>query len=286
MIGGGPAGLTAANDLADAGFAVTVYEALPAAGGMLRYGIPEYRLPKKVLDHEIEIIRRKGVRFVYNCRIGKDVTFQSLRNEFDAVFISAGAQKSRKLGVNGEQLAGVVEGVEFLREVASHKKPVVKGTVMVVGGGDTAFDSARTALRLGAEKVIILYRRSRAEMPATPSEIEAAEEEGIDIRYLVAPVRLIEENGKVSAVECIQMKLGEPDASGRRRPVEVEGSEFTLEADMVISAIGQMVDEQLLGHINVKSENGRFTIDPVTGQTFSTRSLCRRRQCLGSGDGH
>jgi heterodisulfide reductase subunit A-like polyferredoxin len=267
VIGGGPAGLTAANDLADAGFAVTVYEAMPAAGGMLRYGIPEYRLPKKVLDHEIEIIRRKGVRFVYDCRISKDITFQALRNEYDAVFVSAGAQKSRKLGVNGEQLTGVVDGVEFLRAVASHNKPVVKGTVMVVGGGDTAFDSARTALRLGAEKVIMLYRRSRAEMSATPLEIEAAEKEGVKIRYLVAPLRLNEENGKVSAIECIQMKLGEPDASGRRRPVEVEGSEFTLEVDMVISAIGQMVDEQLLGHINVKSENGRFKIDPVTGQT-------------------
>src|SRR5208283_65085 len=207
VIGGGPAGLTAANDLADAGFAVTVYEVMGTAGGMLRYGIPEYRLPKKVLDHEIEIIRRKGVQFIYNCRIGKDVTFQTLQKDYAAIFISAGAQKGRKLGVNGEHLTGVVDGVEFLRAVASHNNPVVKGTVMVVGGGDTAFDSARTALRLGAEKVIMLYRRSRAEMPATPSEIEAAEKEGVKIRYLVAPLRLNEENGKVSAIECIQMKL-------------------------------------------------------------------------------
>ncbi|HVM59813.1 MAG TPA: NAD(P)-binding protein [Verrucomicrobiae bacterium] len=267
VIGGGPAGLTVANDLAAAGLAVTVYEAMPAAGGMLRYGIPEYRLPKKVLDHEVEIIRRKGVKFVFNCRVGKDVTFLDLRAKHDAVFISGGAQKSRKLGVDGEQLVGVVDGIEFLREVASGRKPQVRGTVVVVGGGDTAIDSARTALRLGAKEVIIVYRRSRAEMPATPSEIEAAEYEGIKIRYLTAPRRLQEKDGRVNAVECIQMKLGEPDASGRRRPVEVPGSEFTIQADMVISAIGQVVDDQLLGHIVVKSEGGLFQIDAVTGQT-------------------
>jgi heterodisulfide reductase subunit A-like polyferredoxin len=267
IIGGGPAGLTAANDLAEAGFAVTIYEGMPAAGGMLRYGIPQYRLPKNILDHEIEIIRRKGVKFVFNSRVGKDVTFQDLRAKHDVIFISVGAQKSRKLGVNGEQLAGVVDGIEFLRDVASNHKPQVRGTVIVVGGGDTAIDSARTALRLGAKEVVIVYRRSRAEMPATPSEIEAAEFEGIKIRYLTAPLRLQEKDGKVSSVECIQMTLGEPDASGRCRPVEVPGSEFTIQADMVIFAIGQMVDELLLGHINVKTDGGLFQIDPVTGQT-------------------
>ena len=153
IIGGGPAGLTAANDLADAGFTVTVYEAMPAAGGMLRYGIPEYRLPKKVLDHEIEIIRRKGVRFVYGCRIGQDVTFQTLRKDYAAIFISAGAQKSRKLGVEGEDIEGVLHGVEFLREAASAKKPAVKERVLVIGGGNVAVDVARTALRLGAKNV-------------------------------------------------------------------------------------------------------------------------------------
>ncbi|MGD0744996.1 MAG: NAD(P)-binding protein [Verrucomicrobiota bacterium] len=267
IVGSGPAGLTAANDLAEAGFAVTVFEAMPAAGGMLRYGIPEYRLPKKVLDHEIELIRRKGVKFVFHCRIGKDITFQTLQKDYAAVFIAGGAQSSRKLGVNGEQFSGVVDGVEFLRAVASRNPPAVRGTVVVVGGGDTAIDSARTALRLGAGEVIILYRRSRAEMPAMPLEIEAAEKEGIKIRYLVAPARLQDDRGKVSAVECIRMMLGEPDAGGRRRPVEIPGSGFTLKADMVISAIGQVVDERLLDHINVRSENGRFEIDPITGRT-------------------
>jgi len=267
VIGSGPAGLTTANDLAEAGLAVTIYEALPAAGGMLRYGIPEYRLPKKVLDHEIEIIRRKGVKFVFDCRIGQDVTFPTLQKDYAAIFISGGAQKSRKLGVDGEHFAGVVDGVEFLRAVASRNPPSVPRTVAVVGGGDTAIDSARTALRLGAKEVTVLYRRSRAEMPAMPMEIEAAEKEGIKIQYLVAPSRLHEENGNVAAVECVRMQLGEPDASGRRRPVEIHGPAYLIKTNMVISAIGQKVDEELLGHINVKSGNGRFEIDPVTGQT-------------------
>jgi NADPH-dependent glutamate synthase beta subunit-like oxidoreductase/NAD-dependent dihydropyrimidine dehydrogenase PreA subunit len=166
IIGGGPAGLTAANDLSDAGFAVTVYEAMPAAGGMLRYGIPEYRLPKKVLDHEIEIIRRKGARFVYNCRVGQDITLPTLRNEYAAIFISAGAQKSRKLCVDGEDIKGVLHGVEFLRESASARKPVVKDRVLVVGGGNVAVDVARTALRLGARNVEMVCLEQRNEMPA------------------------------------------------------------------------------------------------------------------------
>ena len=179
VIGGGPAGLTAAADLADAGFAVTVFEALSAAGGMLRWGIPEYRLPKDILDHEVELIRRKGVKFVYNCRIGQNITFQSLRQDYQAIFLSAGAQKSRKLRIEGEQINGVLHGVEFLRDAASARKPAVKDRVLVIGGGNVAVDVARTALRLGARKVEMVCLERRDEMPAYKEEIEATLAENI-----------------------------------------------------------------------------------------------------------
>ena len=265
IIGGGPAGLAAANDLAEAGFAVTVYEAMPAAGGMLRYGIPEYRLPKKVLDYEIEIIRRKGVKFVYNCRIGQDVTFETLQKEYAAVFISAGAQKSRKLRVEGEDIPGVLHGVEFLREAASAKKPAVKNRVLVIGGGNVAVDVARTALRLGARQVEMVCLEQRNEMPAYAEEIEATLAENIKIRNGWGPKRILG-NGSVTGVEfkrCTRVF----DDQKRFNPAFDENDLTTIEADQIIVAIGQRVDEQLVGHINVRSERGSFTVDPVTGQT-------------------
>jgi heterodisulfide reductase subunit A-like polyferredoxin len=265
IIGGGPAGLTAANDLADAGFAVTVYEAMGAAGGMLRYGIPEYRLPKKVLDHEIEIIRRKGVKFVYNCRIGRDVTIQTLRNEYDAVFISAGAQKSRKLRVEGEEIKGVLHGVEFLRDAGSANKPAVKDRVLVIGGGNVAVDVARTALRLGAKSVELICLEQRNEMPAYPEEIEATLAENIKIRNGWGPKRILG-NSSVTGIElkrCTRVF----DDQKRFRPAYDENDLVTVEADQIIVAIGQAVDEQLVEHINVQSERGCFKTDPVTGQT-------------------
>ena len=265
VIGGGPAGLTAANDLADAGFAVIVYEAMGAAGGMLRWGIPGYRLPKKVLDHEIEIIRRKGVTFVYNCRIGQNVTIQSLQKANDAVFISAGAQKSRKLRIEGEDITGVLHGIEFLRDAGSPHKPVVKDRVLVIGGGNVAVDVARTALRLGAKNVELICLEQRKEMPAYPEEIEATLAENIKIRNGWGPKRILG-NGSVTGIElkrCTRVF----DDQKRFNPVFDENDLATVEADQVIVAIGQMVDEQLVGHINVKSERGCFKADPVTGQT-------------------
>ncbi len=265
IIGGGPAGLTAANDLADAGFAVTVYEAMPAAGGMLRYGIPEYRLPKKVLDHEIEIIRRKGVQFVYNCRIGRDVTIQSLQKDNDAVFISAGAQKSRKLRVEGEEIKGVLHGIEFLREAGSAKKPAVKGHVLVIGGGNVAVDVARTALRLGARSVELISLEQRNEMPAYKEEIEATLAENIKIRNGWGPKRIIG-NGSVTGIElkrCTRVF----DDQKRFNPAFDENDLTTIEADQIIVAIGQSVDEELVSHIKIQSERGCFKTDPVTGQT-------------------
>jgi heterodisulfide reductase subunit A-like polyferredoxin len=243
VIGAGPAGLTVANDLADAGLAVTVYEATDAAGGMLRWGIPEYRLPRDVLDHEIELIRRKGVTFRYNCQVGKDVTIEKLRKENDAVFIGIGTQIGSKLNVDGEDLSGVTQALDFLRQVHSGKTPKVAGKVAVIGGGDAAMDAARTALRLGAENVTVLYRRSATEMPASPEEVKQAQDEGIGFEYLTAPVAFLDgKGGTLQSVRCVRMRLGEPDESGRRRPIAVPNSEFDVPADMAILAIGSVPD--------------------------------------------
>ena len=207
VIGAGPAGLTAAADLADAGFAVTVHEALSAGGGMLRWGIPEYRLPKKILDHEIELIRRKGVKFVYDCRVGLDLTFETLRHDFDAVFLSAGAQKSRRLRIEGEQINGVLHGVEFLREAASAGKPAVKDRVLVIGGGNVAINVARTALRLGARTVEMVCLEQRVEMPAYKEEIEATLAENITIHNGWGPKRIMG-NGTVTGLETQTLHPG------------------------------------------------------------------------------
>jgi heterodisulfide reductase subunit A-like polyferredoxin len=257
--------LTAANDLADAGFAVTVYEAMPAAGGMLRYGIPEYRLPKKVLDHEIDVIRRKGVRFEYNCRIGQQVAFQSLQLEYAAILISAGAQKSRKLRIEGESIPGVLHGVEFLREAASSKPPTLKNRVLVIGGGNVAVDVARTALRLGAKQVELICLEPRHEMPAYKEEIEATLAENIKIRDGWGPKRVLG-NGSVKGIElkrCTRVF----DEQKRFSPAFDEKDLATVDADQIIVAIGQMVDEQLITQIEVQNERGCFKTDPVTGQT-------------------
>jgi heterodisulfide reductase subunit A-like polyferredoxin len=265
IIGAGPAGLTAAGDLADAGFAVTVYESLDKPGGMLRYGIPEYRLPKKVLDYEIELIRRKGVNFVYNCRIGENVTVQKLRQDNEAVFISAGAQKSRKLGKKGEQIPGVLYGVEFLRDAASADKPSLKNKVVVIGGGNVAVDVARTALRLGAKDVVMVCLEQRDEMPAYKEEVEATLAEGIKVRNGWGP-RQILGNGSVTGVEfkrCTRVF----DDQKRFRPAFDENDLIAVDADQVIIAIGQAVDEEFVGHVEAQSERGCFKVDPVTGQT-------------------
>jgi heterodisulfide reductase subunit A-like polyferredoxin len=247
IIGAGPSGLTAAQDLADRGYAVTIFEASSAAGGMLRWGIPEYRLPANILDYEVELIRRKGVSFVYNCRVGKDITIEKLRADYEAVFIGIGAQKGTSIGVKGEDLDGVEQGLDFLRGVAANNdKPCLKGHVVVIGGGDVAIDAARCSLRLGAEKVGIIYRRTAAEIPALKEEVDHAIEEGIYFRFLTMPVEFIgNQNGQLCKVKCIRMKLGAPDESGRRRPVPVDGSEFEIEADTVILAIGSQADTLL-----------------------------------------
>ncbi len=244
VIGAGPAGLTAAHDLALQGYNVTVFEALPVAGGMLAVGIPDYRLPRAVLDAEIARIQALGVEIRLNTPIGGagGPTFDDLRRDYDAVFISVGAHRELQLRIEGEELTGVIPGAVFLRQMNLGQTVSMGKQVAVVGGGNVAIDAARSALRLGAESVTIIYRRSRAEMPASPWEIEDAEEEGVHIHFLANPIRILGQGGQVVGIECIRMELGEPDASGRRRPIPVPGSEFVLEVDTVIPAIGQTPD--------------------------------------------
>jgi len=239
IIGAGPAGLTAAWFLARKGHKPIIYEAQARSGGMLRYGIPAYRLPDDVLDAEVEYICRTGVEIKYGVSVGENITLDELREKHDAVFIGTGAWAGKPMRVAGEfDTEGIVTGTEFLREKTENPEPL-SGTIVVVGGGNTAMDVARTAWRLGADKVIVLYRRTRAEMPADDREIEDCLEEGVELMELAAPVGIVAERGKLKALRCIRMKLGEPDESGRRRPVPLEGSEFEQPCQMAVSAIGQ-----------------------------------------------
>jgi NADH-quinone oxidoreductase subunit F len=247
VVGAGPAGLTAARDLALRGYKVTVFEELPKAGGMLYWGIPSYRLPRNILDNEIDDIRKLGVEIKLKTRVGKDITFAKLQKDFNYVYLATGAHKSQKMGVEGENLKNVFGGVEFLRDFNANEGKWLKGEktlgkkVAVIGGGNSAIDAARVATRLGAS-VTILYRRLKQDMPAAHEEIKAAEEEGIKIELLVAPLKIEGTKGKVSSITCQRMTLGDFDNSGRKKPVPVAGSEFTLNVDAVIAAIGQVPD--------------------------------------------
>lgn len=244
VVGGGPAGLTCAYYLILKGYAVTLFDKAPHLGGMLRYGIPEYRLPKELLDKEIKWITDLGVTIKINSMLGKDFEIAYLKEQgFDAIYLAFGAQKAKSMKLpNEDQLSGVLRGIDFLWQIQSADKPQIHGKVVVVGGGNTALDAARTAKRLGADKVTILYRRTRNEMPAHHMEIDAALEEEVELILLSAPTELVQENGRLKALTCIRMELGEADASGRRSPVPVANSEYQLPCDFVISAIGQDVD--------------------------------------------
>ncbi|MEJ2739575.1 MAG: FAD-dependent oxidoreductase [Dehalococcoidia bacterium] len=266
VIGAGPSGLTVADDLAGRGIAVTVYEASPAAGGMLRWGIPEYRLPSKLLDYEIDLIRRKGVTFVYNSSIGKDISFEKILQDSDAVFLGVGAQISRKLGVEGEDKQGVDYGIEFLRQSNnSENPPEVKENVVVIGGGNVAVDVARTALRLGAKNVEMVSLEQRHEMPALPEEIEATLEEGITVRNGWGPRRILG-NGAVDSIE-LKRCTSVFDNEGRFQPTYDETELTTLKTDQVIVAIGQALDQQLVKNTGLETERGCFKADMVTLET-------------------
>ena len=244
VVGGGPAGLTCAYYLILKGYAVTLFDKAPHLGGMLRYGIPEYRLPKELLDKEIKWITDLGVTVKTNSMLGKDFEITHLKEQgFDAIYLAFGAQKAKSMKLpNEDQVSGVLRGIDFLWQIQSADKPQIHGKVVVVGGGNTAIDAARTAKRLGADKVTILYRRTRNEMPAHHMEIDAALEEKVELILLSAPTELVQENGRLKALTCIRMELGEADASGRRSPVPIPNSEYQFSCDFVISAIGQDVD--------------------------------------------
>jgi dissimilatory sulfite reductase flavoprotein subunit len=248
IVGSGPAGLSCAYQLARRGYPVTVFEAFRQPGGMLRYGIPSYRLPREVLDREIQRILDLGIELRCNCVIGRDTSLEDLRKEYRAVFVGIGAHKGLKLRVPGEDAPNVFSGTEFLNHVNSGEEVPVGNKVIVIGGGDTAIDAARVSERLGAE-VTIVYRRSRQEMPAIKPEVDGAIEEGIAIEFLAAPVEILTENGKAVGIKCIRMELGEPDASGRRRPIPKAGSEFNLPATAIIAAISQKPDFDGLGNL-------------------------------------
>ena len=266
IIGGGPAGLTAAYHLRRFGHAVTIYDQQPKMGGMLRYGIPAYRLPKDVLDREIAIIADAGVEMVNGVKLGTDIDFAQLRADFDAVLVAIGAWKSVGMRVPGEDLEGVIGGIDFLEQLGMGEKPVIGERVAVCGGGNTAMDCCRTAVRLGAKEVYVVYRRTRNEMPAADIEIEEAEEEGVTFKFLTNPIEFYGENGKVTGMKLQIMELGEPDASGRRRPVPVEGATEDIAIDNVLMAIGQTADcagvpDELL------TQRGTVACDEMTFRT-------------------
>lgn len=270
IIGSGPAGLSAAHYLAKKGYGVTIFEALPEAGGMLMFGIPEFRLPKDVVKREIDYIKGLGVEIRTNTQIGSNLTLDDLRSHhgYDAVFIATGAHKTDSLGIPGADLGNVLDGVSLLRNINLGKKPKITDRVVVVGGGNVAIDSARSALRLGAKEVTIIYRRTHQEMPANPVEVEEAEREGVRIDYLVAPLELIEKDGRVGSVRCIRTQLGEPDTDGRCQPIPVKDSEFEMETDLVISAVGESPDLSFLGNTKLQLVGDRdIAVNTDTGET-------------------
>lgn len=270
IIGAGPSGLSAANDLARMGYDVTIYESFPIAGGMLNVGIPPYRLPREVVGQAIEEVKRLGVEVMTKTPVGKEINLENLRKEYDAVYIAAGAHKAEKLGIPGENLHGVIHGVTFMQRVNLGIDLCIGSRVAVVGGGNTAMDAARSSFRLGAREVFILYRRTREEMPVDPKELDQVEEEGIKVYYLTQPIRVLSRDGAtVSGVRCIRNRLGEPERDGRRRPIPIEGSEFDIDIDLLIPAVSQSPDLSFLPEeIGLEiSKWDRLAVNPETSET-------------------
>ena len=285
VVGGGPAGLSCAYYLTLQGHAATIHEAMPRLGGMLRYGIPAYRLPREELDADIDVILGLGVEVACNRRLGREFTLRGLREEgFHAIFLAPGAPLGKKLGVPGEDARGIESALDFLRDTELHGPRRLHGKVVVVGGGNSAVDAARTAVRCGAEEVTILYRRSRKEMPAFHEEVDAAEQEGVRLATLVAPVEAIRDaaTGRLAGIRCVRMELGEPDRSGRRRPLPVEGSEFEVPCSFAFSAVGQAADPDLFSR---EPEDGRPAVGPPgTIEADAATMACRLAGVFAGGD--
>lgn len=279
IIGAGPAGLTAARDLSLRGYPVTIFESLSEAGGMMRWGIPEYRLPRKILDREIEDILNLGVELRTNTRVGRsasdgDISWDDIVKNHGAVYLAMGAQKSAFTGAEGENLEGVWGAIEFLRKLNNEEKPDVGNHVAVIGGGNSAIDAARSALRLGADKVTVLYRRMKADMPAQEEEIKAAEEEGISIQVLTAPIRFEGSAGRLNKVVCRRMEMGEFDEQGRKKPVPRIGDEFSLDVDQVILAVGQAVELPFNPEVSgIKTTKGGSIIIEKGKKTFTGTAM-------------
>ena len=259
IIGSGPAGLTCAFYLAKMGYRITIYEALSEPGGILAVGIPSYRLPKDTLKWEIDQILEMGIEVKANVRVGKEIELEAIRRDYDSVFLSTGVHKCKEIGVPGEELKSVYRGLDFLKMINSGEKSDLGETVAVIGGGNTAIDVARSSLRLG-KRVRILYRRTKAEMPANDEEISEAEREGALLDILSAPVKFIGDNARVIGIECMKMRLGEPDSSGRRSPIPIKGSNFIIEADSVITAIREEADLSYLGR-EIEVADGTVSTD-------------------------
>jgi formate dehydrogenase major subunit len=264
IIGAGPGGLSTAYFLQQKGHQCDIYEANPYAGGWLRYGIPEYRLPNDILQKEVDSVTELGANIFYNKKLGENLSFKDLKNEYDAFVLTIGSQRGTLLGAEGEDAENVFSGIDFLRnmEMTGQRYDFKGKRVAVVGGGNTAMDCCRTSIRCGADKVFVIYRRTEAEMPANPIEIHESKLEGVEYMFLTNPVRVNkDESGKLKSVTCIRMELGEADASGRRRPVPMEGSEFDIELDYILAAIGQKTDVNFLEDINSVSEHGKLLVN-------------------------
>ncbi|MFO7773880.1 MAG: FAD-dependent oxidoreductase [Dehalococcoidia bacterium] len=265
IVGAGPAGLSCAYDLVRQGYPVTVFESDSEAGGLMRWGIPEFRLPRNILDDEISYIEELGVEVKTNTPV--DSLTEVFNKGYKVIFLGIGAGSSQKMGIRGEDNPGVSHGLEFLKKVNSGARVSLGSRVAVIGGGSTAVDAARMAHRSGAKEVTVVYRRTRAEMPAVVSEVEEMECEGVKLQFLAAPVEVLSDKKNVKGVRCIRMEMGAPDASGRRRPVRVEGSEFTMDVDNVIIAIGQAMDRATMPEGLANTDWGALVVDPVTFQT-------------------
>ena len=270
IIGAGPSGLSCARELAQSGYKVTVFESKSKPGGLNRYGIPRYRLPEDILKKEIDAIAR-SVEIRTDTEVGNDIAWESLFDTYDAVLITCGLRKTITMNVIGEELDGIILADAFLSRLNSGKRPNFQGKrVAVIGGGNTAMDCASSAIRLGSEKVMVIYRRSKTEMPAWQREYELAHEDGVEFSWLTLPLKF---RGKqqVEEMECIKMRLGETDESGRRSPAPIPGSEFAIPIDIVIEALGQKADEELINMFGIRNEKGLIIVEEETGQTSNPK---------------